>query len=71
MARREKLMNKEFERCCRKIAKMMEKYSPMILRDIDKEIKYQPELLVVNTDGKKTRFTTYVKCFSVYQCGAA
>ena len=31
-------MNKEFERCCRQIAKMMEKYSSLILQDIDKEI---------------------------------
>lgn len=43
----------------------------MILRDIEKEIKYQPELLAVNADGKKSRFTTYVKCFSAYQCKAA
>jgi hypothetical protein len=64
-------MNKEFERCCRQIAKMMEKYSSMILRDIDKEIKYQPELLTVNADGKKTRFTAYVKCFLHYQCKVA
>ena len=64
-------MNKEFERCCRQIAKMMEKYSSVILRDIDKDIKYQPELLAVNADGKKLRFTTYVKCFSAYQCRAA
>lgn len=64
-------MNKEFERCCRQIAKMMEKYSTMILRDIEQEIKYRPELLDVNGDGKKSRFTAYVKCFFVYQCRAA
>lgn len=64
-------MNKEFERCCRQIAKMMEKYSSMILRDIEIEIKYQPELSAVNTEGKKSRFTTYVKRFSAYQCRAA
>lgn len=64
-------MNKEFERCCRQIAKMMEKYSSIILRDIDKEIKYQPEQLAVNVDGKKTRFTAYLKCFLHYQCRAA
>lgn len=65
------LMNKEFERCCRQIAKMMEKYSSMILRDVEKEIKYRPELLVVNADGKKSRYTAYAKCFSAYQCRAA
>ena len=64
-------MNKEFERCCRQIAKMMEKYSPMILRDIEKEIKYRPELLAVNADSKKSRFITYMKCFSTYQYRAA
>ncbi|MGO5053743.1 hypothetical protein ACTQ6A_14750 [Lachnospiraceae bacterium LCP25S3_G4] len=64
-------MNKEFERCCRQIAKMMEKYSSLILRDIEKEIKYRPELLEVNEDSKKSRFTTYVNCFSDYQCKAA
>ncbi len=64
-------MNKEFERCCRQIAKMMEKYSSLILQDIDKEIKYRPELLAVNADNKKSRFTLYVKCFLAYQCRVA
>ena len=64
-------MNKDFERCCRQIAKMMEKYSSIILRDIEKEIKYRPELLATNADCKKLRFVAYVKCFSAYQCRAA
>lgn len=64
-------MNKEFERCCIQIAKMMEKYSSMILRDIEKEIKYRPELLATNEDCKKSRFIAYVKCFSAYLCRAA
>jgi len=64
-------MDKEFERCCKQIAKMMEKYSSVILSDIDKEIKYQPELLAVNADCKKSRFTAYVKYFFAYQCRAA
>lgn len=64
-------MNKEFVRCCRQIAKMMEKYSSIILRDIEKEIKYRPELLAVNADGKKSRFIIYVKCFSAYQYSRA
>ena len=64
-------MNKELERCCRQIAKMMEKYSSMILRDIEREIQYRPERWIENADGKKSRFTTYVKCFSIYRCRAA
>lgn len=64
-------MNKEFERCCIQIAKMMEKYSSMILQDIEKEIEYRTDILAVNVDGKKTRFTTYMKYFSVYQSRAA
>lgn len=36
-------MNKEFKRCCRQIAKMMEKYSFTILRDIESEIQYRSE----------------------------
>jgi len=64
-------MNKEFERCCRQIAKMMEKYSSTILRDIESEIQYRPERWTENADGKKSRFTAYVKFFSVYQCKVA
>ena len=64
-------MNKDFERCCRQIARMMEKYSSMISRDIEKEIKYRPELLATNADCKKSRFIAYVKCFSACQCRAA
>lgn len=59
-------MNKEFERCCRQIAKMMEKYSAMILRDLESEIQYRPEPWTENSDEKKSRFATYVKCFSVF-----
>lgn len=49
----------------------MEKYSSVILSDIDKEIKYQPELFAVKADSKKSRFTVYVKYFLAYQCRAA
>ena len=69
--RREMPMNKEFERCCRQIAKMMEKYSSMILRDIESEIKYRPERWTENSDEKKSRFTAYMKYFSTYCCRAA
>ncbi|RFZ76374.1 hypothetical protein DS742_23950 [Lacrimispora amygdalina] len=64
-------MNKEFERCCRLMAKLMEKYGSMVLRDIAKELRYRPERHIVNVDGKKSRFTTYVKRFAVYQLRAA
>ena len=64
-------MDKEFERCCRLMAKIMEKYSSKILRDIESEIKYRPERWTVNPDKKKSRFTVYLKCFSGYQCRAA
>lgn len=64
-------MNKEFERCCRLIAKMMEKYGRMILQDIARELRYRPERHIVNVDGKKSRFVTYVKQFAVYQLRAA
>ena len=64
-------MNKEFERCCRLMAKLMEKYSSMVLRDIVVELQYRPERWIMNVDGKKSRFTTYVKRFAVYQFSAA
>lgn len=64
-------MNKEFERCCRLMAKIMEKYSSKILLDIEREIQYQPERWTENLDEKKSRFTAYVKWFSAYRCVAA
>ena len=64
-------MNKEFERCCLQIAKMMEKYSSMILLDIESEIQYRPERWTENADEKKSRFTAYEKYFSIYRCRAA
>ena len=64
-------MSKEFERCCRLMAKLMEKYGSMVLRDIAFELHYRPERWTVNVDGKKSRFVTYVKRFAVYQFRAA
>ena len=64
-------MDKEFERCCRLMAKIMEKYSSKILRDIEREIQYRPERWIENPDEMKSRFTVYVKCFSAYRCRAA
>lgn len=69
--RREMSMDKEFERCCKLMAKIMEKYSSKILRDIEREIQYQPERWIENLDEKKSRFTSYVKYFSAYRCRAA
>ena len=64
-------MSKEFERCCRFMAKMMEKYGSMVLRDIRVELNYRPERWIMNVDGKKSRFVTYVKRFAIYQIRAA
>lgn len=64
-------MNKEFERSCRQLAKMMEKYSSMIIRDIHNEMHYRPERWTKNAEEKKSRFIAYVKNFSAYRCGAA
>ncbi len=62
---------KEFERCCRLMAKLMEKYSSVVLRDIEMELQYRPERWTVNVDGNKSRFSTYVKRFTAYQLRAA
>ena len=64
-------MNKEFERCCKLMAKLIEKYGSVVLRDIVLELQYRPDPWIMNVDGKKSRFTTYVKRFAVYQCSVA
>ena len=64
-------VNKEFERCCRLMAKLIEKYGSMVLQDIKVELQYRPERWIMNVDGKKARFATYVKRFAVYQFSAA
>jgi len=53
------------------MAKLMEKYGSMVLRDIVLELQYRPEPWIMIVDGKKSRFVTYVKQFAVYQCRAA
>ena len=65
------LMNKEFERCCRLMAKLMEKYGSVVLRDIVLELQYRPERWMMNVDGKKSRFASYVKQFAAYRFSAA
>ena len=48
-------MQKDFERFCHFLAQMMEKYGAEVLRDIAVEIQYEPELLGLDVDGKKSR----------------
>ena len=64
-------MNKEFERCCKLMAKLIEKYGSVVLRDIVLELQYRPDPWITNLDVQKSRFTTYVKRFAVYQFNAA
>lgn len=52
-------LNKEFERCCRFLAEMMEKYGHLVLRDIWEEAKYEPETWYYDAEGKKNRFEAY------------
>lgn len=60
-------MQKDFERCCRFLAQMMEKYGAEVLEEIAVELKFEPELWVLNVDGKKSRLIAYVKGFAEYQ----
>lgn len=64
-------MQKDFERCCHFLAQMMEKYGAEVLRDIAVEIQYEPELWVLDVDGKKSRLIAYVKGFAECQKSAA
>ena len=64
-------MQKDFERCCRFLAQMMEKYGAGVLEEIAVELKFEPELWVLNVDGKKSRLIAYVKGFAEYQKRAA
>ena len=59
--RRENL-NKEFERCCRFLAEMMEKYGAQVMRDIIAEIQYEPEVWRDGAEGR-FRFVTYALVF--------
>ena len=64
-------MQKDFERCCHFLAQMMEKYGAEVLEEIAVELKFEPELWVLDVDGKKSRLVAYVKGFSPYQKRAA
>ena len=55
-------LNKEFERCCRFLAEMMEKYGAQVMRDIIAEIQYEPENWRNDAEGR-CRFLTYALVF--------
>ncbi len=54
-------MNKEFERCCRFLADMMEKYANVVMQDIIRCTKFYPEVSKNEAEGKKKRYEAYVK----------
>ncbi len=54
-------MNKEFERCCKFLAEMMEKYANVLMQDIIRCTQFYPEVSKNETEGKKKRYEAYVK----------
>lgn len=66
--RKEKSLNKEFERCCTFLAEMMEKYGLLVMQDILEELHYDPETwgykFVAKTHrlayGMKATYTFYL-----------
>lgn len=64
-------MQKDFERCCHFLAQMMEKYGAEVLAEIAAELKFEPELWVMDADGKKSRLVAYAREFVPYQKKAA
>ena len=60
---RREALNKEFERCCRFLTEMMEKYGALVLRDIAVEIQYEPETWGYDAEGKRLRYEAYAKRF--------
>lgn len=64
-------MQKDFERCCHFLAQMMEKYGAEVLAEIAAELEYEPELWVLDADGKKSRLVAYARGFVPYQKKAA
>lgn len=54
-------LNKEFERCCRFLAEMMEKYGVLVLQDIAVEIQFEPDTCYDEVEGRKVRYATYIK----------
>ena len=64
-------MQKDFERCCHFLAQMMEKYGMEVLVEIAAELEFEPELWVMDVDGKKSRLIAYARRFVPYQKKAA
>lgn len=60
-------MQKDFERCCHFLAQMMEKYGAEVLAEIEAELEFEPELWVMDADGKKSRLIAYARGFVPYQ----
>jgi hypothetical protein len=60
-------MQKDFERCCQFLAQMMEKYGAEVLAEITVELKFEPELWILDVDGKKSKLVAYAKGFARYQ----
>lgn len=56
-------MNKEFERCCRFLAEMMEKYGVLVLQDIAEEIQFEPDTWYDEVEGRRVRYETYIKVY--------
>ncbi|MBQ1193575.1 MAG: hypothetical protein IIX45_05585 [Lachnospiraceae bacterium] len=54
-------LNKEFERCCRFLAEMMEKYGVIVLQDIVVEIQFEPDTWYYEVEGRRVRYATYIK----------
>ena len=54
-------MNKDFERCCRFLAEMMEKYGVLVLQDIVMEIQFEPDTWYDEVEGRRVRYETYIK----------
>ena len=54
-------MNKEFERCCRFLAEMMEKYGVLVLQYIVMEIQFEPDTWYDEVEGRRVRYETYIK----------
>ena len=59
---RRETLNKEFERCCRFLAEMIEKYGAQVMRDIIAEIQYEPETWC-NGAAERFRIVTYELIF--------
>lgn len=58
---RREALNKEFERCCRFLTEMMEKYGALVLRDIAVEIQYEPGTWCDDAEGIRLRYEVYAR----------